>query len=245
MKLSKRLETILDMARRWVSGQEAEGQNEICAADVGTDHGFVPICLVERGIVGRALALDVRTGPLLRAQEHVRERGLQERIELRLGDGLSPIEPREAQLVILTGMGGELMLRILRENAQVRKSVRGFIFSPQSEQALFRHGLEDLGLAIREEEMIKEDGKYYTVMMAEPGRMHYPLEYSYRYGAGEIQRQPAVLKEYLEQETGKLEGIRRQLLENIKKGNGAAKQRLKEVERDLEEVRMAKQQLLK
>ena len=130
MKLSKRLETILDMAKRWVSGQEAEGQNEICAADVGTDHGFVPICLVERGIVGRALALDVRTGPLLRAQEHVRERGLQERIELRLGDGLSPIEPTEAQLVILTGMGGELMLRILRENAQVRKSVRGFIFSP-------------------------------------------------------------------------------------------------------------------
>lgn len=241
MKLSKRLEAIVDTAGRWVSGQGAKAANEICAADVGTDHGFVPICLVERGIVGRALALDVGRGPLFRAQEHVRQRGLQERIELRLGDGLSPIHPGEAQLVILTGMGGGLMLRILKENEQIRRTVRGWIFSPQAEQALFRHGLEELRLAIREEEMIKEDGKYYTVMTAEPGEMHYQEEYLYRFGEGRLQRQPAVLKEYLEQEIGQLERIRRQLLENTDRESRAARKRLKEVESELWQARTAKE----
>ena len=151
MRLSKRLETIIDMAYCWISLQEKEEKQGLCVADVGTDHGFVPICLIERGIVGRVLALDIRKGPLLRAREHVQNQGLQERIALRLGDGLKPLKPGEAQLVIMTGMGGELMLRILKESPQIRETVRCWIFSPQSELSWFRYGLKELGLAIRDD----------------------------------------------------------------------------------------------
>lgn len=239
MRLSRRLEAIVEAAFRWTAAQEETDRSGLCAADVGTDHGFVPICLIERGIVGRALALDVREGPLLRAREHVRERGLQEKIGLRLGDGLEPLEPGEAQLVILTGMGGELMLRILKEGEAVRRTVRGWILSPQSELALFRHGLEEMGLAICDEVMLEEEGKYYTVITAEPGRMHYEAEYLYRYGEVLLRKGSEVLSAYLEREIRKLQGIRERLLQNRDPENPMAKLRLQEVEQELAEAEKA------
>ena len=82
MQLSARLEKLIEMAG---SGT--------CAADIGTDHGLVPIELVRRGAFRRVIASDVRKGPLSAAKTHVREAGLSERIELRLGDGLLPPVP--------------------------------------------------------------------------------------------------------------------------------------------------------
>ncbi|MCC8061152.1 MAG: class I SAM-dependent methyltransferase [Clostridiales bacterium] len=174
MKLSKRLEMIINM----VPELGADG----CVADVGTDHGFVPIRLVQLGKAGRALALDVREGPLSRAREHIKDCGLSRQIETRLSDGLAALAPGEANVVVVTGMGGELTLRILREGEAVRGMVDGWVFSPQSELSRFRHGLEELGLAIIREEMVFEDGKYYTVMLAKPGAMHYEEEFRYRFG---------------------------------------------------------------
>ncbi len=233
MRLSRRLETIIERTEAWADGQK----REICVADVGTDHGFVPICLVERGIASRALALDVREGPLMRAGGHVREHGLEKQITLRLGDGLKPLLPQEADVVVMTGMGGELMLRILKEGGHVRDSVQCWIFSPQSELALFRHGLEDLGLAIRDEKMLEEDGKYYTVMTAEAGQMHYADECGYRYGELLIVKKSPVLAEYLEKEIRQLFNIRRQLLADS--GDGA-KRRLEEIGCELQQAKRVK-----
>ncbi len=236
MKLSKRLETIVEQTRVWVQGQEGEA----CVADVGTDHGFVPICLVERGIASHALALDVRKGPLMRAQEHVLQYGLEGKVAVRLSDGLKGLHPGEAEVVVIAGMGGELMLRILDEGVHMRDSVQCFILSPQSELALFRHGLERLGLSIRDEVMVEEEGKYYTVMTAVPGRMHYPKEYFYRYGERLISGKSRVLAEYLEKETGQLRKIRGQLLAGG--GDGAAK-RLHEIEESLREAEQMRELL--
>ncbi len=227
MRLSKRLETIIGMVSVWASQKE----KEITAADVGTDHGFVPIALVERGIVKRALAMDVGRGPLLRAREHVRERGLKDRIELRLSDGLSLLSPGEADVVILSGMGGELMLRILREGVHVRDSVKCWILSPQSELFLFRRGLGELGLAIQDEVMVKEDGKYYVVMAAEKG--HMGENDCLRYGEALIRKKDPILREFLEQEREQLLKIREKLLDS--RGEAAMK-RLEDVERRLGEA---------
>lgn len=243
MKLSKRLETIVDMAFCWVSLWEREEKKGVCVADVGTDHGLVPIRLIERGMAGTVLATDVRKGPLLRAREHVAKQGLQERIELRLGDGLKPLKPGEAQLVIMTGMGGELMSRILQEAPLIQETVRCWIFSPQSELAYFRHGLEKLGLAICDEVMLKEDGKFYTIMTAEPGEMHYPEEYQYRYGERLIQKRSLVLKEYLRQEIYKLQEIREQIQKTARVENSGTKERLQEVEGELEQAKRVKELL--
>ena len=125
MRLSKRLETIVKQAAL-VCGGEA-------AADVGTDHGFVPIRLIEEGAADRVIAMDVRKGPLERAKEHVIQFGMEAQIETRLSDGLEKLMPGEAKTVIIAGMGGELMLRILRDGEHVRKEIRHWILSPQSE----------------------------------------------------------------------------------------------------------------
>ena len=227
MRLSKRLETIIGMVSQWASHRG----EEISVADVGTDHGFVPAALVERGIAKRALAMDVGRGPLLRAQEHVRKRGLEDRIELRVGDGLTLLSPGEADVVVLSGMGGELILRILRQGEHVRDSVKCWILSPQSELFLFRQGLGELGLAIRDEVMVKEDGKYYVVMAAEKGRMG--EEECLRYGEALIRKKDPVLREFLEQERKQLLEIRQRLLDSRTE---AAMERLAQVERRIWEA---------
>ena len=83
--------------------------------DVGCDHGFVSVYLVQKGLSPRVIAMDVRSGPLERAREHIREYGLQDRIETRLSDGLHGLKTGEANGMICAGMGGPLMEKILTE----------------------------------------------------------------------------------------------------------------------------------
>lgn len=195
MKLSQRLKT--------VAGFVPEGSR---IADIGTDHGYVPIWLAEQQVAVHGIAMDVRKGPLLRAQEHIRQHHLEGQIETRLSDGLTALEPGEADTVIIAGMGGELMLGILKAGSHVRDSVTRFILSPQSELEQFRRGLDRLGLVIRKETILCEEGKYYTVMVAAHGIPQQQEAYQYRYGAYLIREASPVFREYLEKE-------RRQLLQ--------------------------------
>lgn len=225
MKLSNRLETIANMV--------PEHTKNGCAADIGTDHGFVPVWLLREHRAARAIAMDVRKGPLARAKEHIAQYGLEDRIETRLSDGLEKLMPGEADTVVIAGMGGELMLRILKDGAHVRESVKSWVLSPQSEFSAFRHGLEALGLMIRTETMLEEDGKYYTVMLAEPGEMHYEHEYEYRYGKALIEKRSMVLLKFLKKEKAQYEQIVTQLEGQISDG---AKIRLKEVKEELADM---------
>lgn len=232
MKLSKRLETIAEMV--------PETAKDSCVADVGTDHGFVPIWLLTHGRAARALAMDVRKGPLLRAEEHVQQYGLGDRIETRLSDGLEKLQPGEAQTVVIAGMGGELMLRILRDGGHVRENIRHWVLSPQSELGQFRHGLEELGLAVRRETMLEEEGKYYTVMLVEAGQMHYEHEYQYQYGAYLLKEKSPVLKEFLEREQRQY----RQILARLEEQQSeSAKTRLGEMKAELSGLEKALREL--
>lgn len=219
MKLSQRLEAVAAFVPR---GSRV--------ADVGTDHGYVPIWLVEQGIAESAIAMDVRKGPLTRAREHIVQHKLENRIETRLGDGLKELRAGEADTVVIAGMGGELMLQILREGAHVWDSVDCFVLSPQSELEIFRRGLEAMGFAIEKETMLREDGKFYTVMAAVRGFMHYEEEYRYRYGDCLIRDKSPVLREYLEWEREKLLGIKKRLAEQASEG---ARERSREVDEEL------------
>ena len=196
MKLSDRLEMIASFV---------EHGNRL--ADIGTDHGYVPIYLVQTGRVPSALAMDVRKGPLLRAEEHIREAGLSGRIQTRLSDGLKKLAPGEADTVVIAGMGGELMIRILDEGRHMWDSLRRLILSPQSELQKVRHFLSQEGFCILGENMVKDEGKYYTVMEVGRGSMEYGSEALYRYGACLIRDKNPVLKEYLQSEKKRVEGI--------------------------------------
>ena len=153
MRLSERLERVVSFVRPCAS-----------AADIGTDHALVPVELVRRGIVKKALAMDVRPGPLSRAKEQISRAGLSDQIEPRLSDGLAALKPQEAETVIIAGMGGELIIRILTEGRHMWDSVAQWVLSPHSEVFKVRGWLLENGFSIEKEDMVCEDGKYYVLM---------------------------------------------------------------------------------
>ena len=132
--------------------------------DVGCDHGFVSVYLVQKGLSPWVIAMDVRSGPLERAREHIREYGLQDRIETRLSDGLHGLKTGEADGMICAGMGGPLMEKILTEGREQAQGFAELILQPQSEIPHFRTFLMDEGYLLLDENIIYEEGKYYFMM---------------------------------------------------------------------------------
>ncbi len=153
--LSERLRTVAAMVTRG---------NVVC--DVGCDHGFTAIYLVQQGISPRALAMDLREGPLSAAGEHIAACGLEEQIETRLSDGLHKYRMGEADTLICAGMGGGLMMRILAKEREKTDSFRELVLQPQSELQQFRRFLRENGYRIRDEEILQEEGKFYQVIRA-------------------------------------------------------------------------------
>lgn len=139
---------------------------EVCGtlADVGCDHGYVPIYLLQSGKIKNAIAMDVNQGPLDRARAHIEQNELEEYIELRLSDGVKGLELGEADTVIIAGMGGALVKRIVLEGAEILEKVSELILQPQSEIENVRRYLRESGYAIVKEDMVLEDGKYYPMM---------------------------------------------------------------------------------
>lgn len=154
--LSKRLKMLADMV---TPGNRV--------ADVGCDHGYLSIYLIQKGISPTALAMDVRKGPLSAAKEHIAMYGLDGYIETRLSDGLTAYREGEADTIVCAGMGGRLMEKILTDSLEKAKSVKELILQPQSEMGAFRRFLMKNGFRICEENGVYEDGKYYFAMRVE------------------------------------------------------------------------------
>lgn len=154
-RLSKRMEAVAALV-------SLEG----VLADVGTDHAYVPIALVERGKIRRAIAMDIGEGPLSRAQANIEAEGLAEQIETRLSDGLAELAPGEAEIILIAGMGGELVLRILTEGTAVCGRAKELVLQPQSDIPKVRKFLRLHGYRIEAENLVYEDGKFYPMMRA-------------------------------------------------------------------------------
>ena len=201
-QLPKRLETIIE--RMPTSG---------CLADVGCDHAYVAIEAVRRGRAARALACDVRKGPLQQAAEHILCAGLAGKIETRLSDGLKQVAPGEADTVVVAGMGGPLMERILQGRLG---DFAHFVLSPQSEIPHFRRFLLAEGMQIDEETMLIDEGKYYVILNVSQradaafSDSMYVTEEDFLYGGCLLRRLDPVLKSFLEKEKTRYEGILRQ-----------------------------------
>ena len=160
MQLSKRL---LE-----VSGLVSYGSR---LADVGTDHGYIPIWLTEQGAIRSAVAMDINRGPLLRAQENIRRHRLEEKIKTRLSDGVAELRPGEADSVVIAGMGGSLMVKILKEGKEVLETVKELVLQPQSDICNVRRFLQENGYRIDTERIVLEDGKFYPMMHVVHGKM--------------------------------------------------------------------------
>ena len=110
MELSKRLTA--------VAGLVTEGAS---VADIGTDHGYIPIYLIEQNLSPKVIAMDINKGPLERARIHIAGYGMSDRIETRLSDGLAAVKPKEVEEMIVAGMGGGLVIHILEEGSVYAK----------------------------------------------------------------------------------------------------------------------------
>ena len=139
--------------------------------DVGCDHGFVSIYLVQQKICPKVFAMDVKKGPLERAREHIQDYGLEDYIPTRLSDGLSAIKTEEAEVsidgAIIAGMGGRLVVKILSDSLDKVRKMSYLILQPQSELAYVRKWLRQQELFVADEDMVLEDGKYYPILFVE------------------------------------------------------------------------------
>jgi tRNA (adenine22-N1)-methyltransferase len=135
-------------------------------ADVGTDHGYVPIALLQRQKIRGAIAMDINKGPLTRARANIAAAHLEDYIETRLSDGLQAIRPGEADSVLIAGMGGEMILHILSEGQEVCDAAGELILQPQSDIRKVREYLRENNYKIMDEDMVCEDGKYYPMLRA-------------------------------------------------------------------------------
>jgi len=216
MELSKRLMT--------VAGGVTKGNR---LADIGTDHGYIPIYLVREGICPSAIAMDVNQGPLDRADAHIREYGLSDKIETRLSNGLEKLDFSEADSVVIAGMGGALMTDILTKGIHMVKAGKEFILQPQSEIFKVRHFLHENGYAIVDEQIVKEEGKYYFIIKALPGQQHYEEEFLYEYGEILLREKTPLMMEYLERELNKYHKIMESLSGNASEASRVRRQEMK------------------
>lgn len=225
MQISKRLETVASFV-----------EPGSVIADVGCDHGYIPIYLYQKGIIPKAIAMDVNKGPLERADIHIREYGLGEYITTRLSDGVCGLKPGEADAVVIAGMGGALMEKIIDEGEETLNSVSYLILQPQSELEHFRRFLHQKGYDIVQEAMVLEDGKYYPMMKVKKGVQKYEREIDYRFGKGLLEEKNEVLYQFLQKERQSLKAVKARL---EKADTKSAKERQKEIETDLEYVEEA------
>jgi len=137
-------------------------------ADIGTDHAYIPIYLCQKEKVERALAMDVRPGPLYRAEKNIRYYQLDSRIKTRLSDGLSALCEGEAETVVIAGMGGLLIAELL-QRAPVR--AKTYVLQPMTAVAELRMWLCEHGYAIQDERLAQEGEKLYTVLVVSHGNM--------------------------------------------------------------------------
>ena len=188
MELSSRLKIIASFV--------SEG---MCVADIGTDHGYIPIYLTSEGMTDKAYAMDVNRGPLERASENIRKEGLNGKIRCILSDGMEKL-PMDADSAVIAGMGGDLMEQILMRGEDRLFRLSELVLSPQSHGEKVRRFLHSHGFAIEKEALIKEDGKYYIVIKAVRGRQSYGESWQYSYGTHLTGLKDPLMKEYLTKE---------------------------------------------
>lgn len=202
MELSKRLQAVADLVTPGYT-----------IADVGTDHAYIPIYLVEKEIVPKAVAMDINKGPLERAAEHIKEHKLEDKIQTRLSNGLQYLHKEEVDTVILAGMGGNLMMNILNEDMNKTNCLKECILQPQSEVAKVRNFLLEKGFLFMKEDMVWDDGKYYPMMKVLPPKTETEnisvtwSEVELQYGKLLLEQKNPVLKQFLEREFDIRKGI--------------------------------------
>lgn len=131
--------------------------------DVGTDHGYIPIYLVKNNIASKVIASDINRDPLKKAEINAALDGVADKIDLRLGAGLVPLKNKEANAVIIAGMGGNLIRDILENDLDKVKNLEYLILQPAQNPEVLRKYLYNSDYEIIDEDICLDEGKYYEI----------------------------------------------------------------------------------
>lgn len=224
MNLSKRLTAVADMITPGNS-----------IADIGTDHGYIPIYMAQKGLTPKALAMDVNAGPLERACDNIKKYCVENIVSSRLSDGLKKLNPGETESIIIAGMGGMLTIRILSDCPDVTNSAKELILSPHSDVNLVRKYLADNNFCITDENIVLEDDKFYFIIRACAGAMKLNDEVEEWYGQILLPCRNEILHQYLVREEEKRLTIRKKMTEN----GSSRVERINELEHELSIIRKA------
>lgn len=181
-------------------------------ADIGTDHAYLPIYLIQQGRCESSIASDVKAGPVNVANRHISKYGLSQKIETRLGSGLETIELNEADTIIIAGMGGTLLAELLEADAEKACSAKTLVLQPMNDLDIVRKWLYDHKFAISDEEFIAEGQKIYCIMTANyDGQTRSYDDFELHVGNRLIVKQDPLLVPYCEMKVRQIERVLGQL----------------------------------
>jgi tRNA (adenine22-N1)-methyltransferase len=158
---------LLAISRMVIKGQ--------VAADIGSDHARLPLYLAEQGLVPGVIATEINEGPLFKAREAIAASSARDLVELRPGDGLQPLIRGEAVTVIIAGLGGDTICRILSSDWEKAASFRYFVFQPMSRPYMLRAALAERGWPILDEVLVMENKRIFVIISSKPGEEPYQL----------------------------------------------------------------------
>lgn len=229
MKLSKRLEAIASFVKK----------NSI-VADIGTDHGYIPAYLVKNNISQFVIGTDISPGSLEKIIEFIAINKLEGKVEARLGDGLKVIKPFEVDTVIIAGMGGLLIQDILEKNIEVANSISNFIFQPMIASDELRRYLLNNNYKIIDEELVREDNRFYEIIYAKKGLGHIDKEINYEINNILIEKKHQLLQPLINEKIKKtnfiLEELKDKESEKSKMRYNELLHKIKEYKEVLEEI---------
>lgn len=187
MKINARLKKIGDLVEA----------NSFCL-DVGCDHALLDIYLVKRNKNIQVVASDIAEGPLSQARKNIKRERLEDKIELRLGDGLDPYTD-EINTVIISGMGGRNIIGICKKNPKKLKKIDTLIISPNNYQEDVKRYLCKNGFYIENEEFVKDKNFIYQIIIFKKGKKKYSKK-EYFFGPVFIIKKGPLFREYYERE---------------------------------------------
>ena len=189
MKLTDRLLKIADLVTK---GKKI--------ADIGTDHGYIPVYLLNKGHVDFAILADVNKGPLENARSEVRHNNLTDKVDLRLGSGIEVLNENEVDEVIIAGMGGILISELLEAKKSVAHNLDKLILQPMQAQDELRKYLLNNGYEILDEVLVKEDFRIYEIIVAKYTSKNTVVddEIYYEVGTKLIENKDPLLNEFID-----------------------------------------------
>ena len=226
MELSKRLKRIAEHVDKCES-----------VADIGTEHGYIPIYLVKEGICKKAIASDINKGPIEKAKVNVAFEGVSNKIKCLLGPGLNPLKVGEVNGVILAGMGGNLTRDILLADMDKVKKYDFIILQPAQNPEVLREFLYKNDYEIIDEDLIKDEGRFYELFKVKYNenseKLVFEDELYYEVSPLLREKNHSLFKEFIEEKINRCETI----LSFIKEDTEAAKKRKSDLEEKINKLK--------